>query len=81
LRCALSPPATKDIKRRWTSKQKHQDDADRKQMKNNEKAALKVITKEIDFKKGLGETLHSDRLLQNSTNIWAQTSVSQQFLK
>jgi len=39
---------------RQTSKQKYQDDADGKRRKSNEKTALKITTKEVAFRKRLG---------------------------
>jgi len=71
----LAPPTHEGVKRRRTSKQKHQDDADKKRRQNNEKAAIKMATREIDFRTRQGEKV-SQRFVVDRINKHMSSNVS-----
>jgi len=72
---ALVPPPHKVGKCRQTSKQKHQDDADKRRRLNNEKAAIKMITNEIDHHNKRGNKI-SQRQIVTRVNNHMGTNVS-----
>jgi len=65
---ALVPPPHKVVKHRRTSKQKHQDDADKRRRLNNEKAAIKMITNEIDHHNKRGNKISQRQIVTRANN-------------